>query len=413
MRARNDTRRSPLTRPVATGLALAVLGAALTGAIATSLHACSVYDPSLLESTSPLTPVDGGPGVDAEAGVVDGCEHTRWPNRPAFDTPGKTATDTFAGALRRVNVSGTSDAGVQVSGADLDNSCTCSTQAGSCTPRSAKDVCDDIEGRDNSAGDLFRTLATRTNSADIFSEKSLNTRLELGQAGMLLEIRDYNGAADDMKVFVALYPSNGVVNADDASTASGTATWDGNDVWTRDPDGLLGGATVPNSNVAIPKYVDENAYVAGGVLVATLDFPIVLGASSNGNVAVDLAGGRLFGKLVRDGGGYRVEGGQIVGRWPTNKLLPVLSMYSDPLFPSMKLCGESPTYQTLKTLICNAVDVTRDPSKDNAGASCDAVSIAIGFTSYPAQLGPAKTRPADVLGCPGADGGAWTDDCTK
>jgi len=372
---------------------------------------CSVYDRSLL--------VDGALVPDA-ARTTDGgheagaCRGQRWPDRPAEETPTASPNVRVVTALRRIGLgTSTFDAGVSPTGYDLDDDCTCcacgapaSGSLGACRPADAGDVCDDPKGRDNAAGRLFGVLARRADDQDIFSEHNLNARIERGELGMLLEISEYNGQADDRAVLAALYPSNGVVGPDGGVT---TARWDGYDSWSRDPEGLLGGGTIPGTVLGIPRYVDDKAYVAGGVLVARIDFPLALGSGGNGNATIELAGGVLTGRLAREGAGYRVENGQIAGRWATRKLLTSLAVYPDPIFPNRHLCGDSPTYAELKKLICTAVDVTFDPASDRGGGSCDALSIAIGFTSHTARLGPARTIPRDPPGC---DAG-WSDDCTR
>jgi len=42
-----------------------------------------------------------------------------------------------------------------------------------------------------------------------------------------------------------------------------------------------------------------------------------------------------------------------------------------------------------------------DPAKDNTGASCDALSIAIGFTAFPANFGPEVGGKPVFAGCDG------------
>ena len=125
---------------------------------------------------------------------------------------------------------------------------------------------------------------------------------------------------------------------------------------------MLEGEARPGPQMATREQL--GAYVRDNVLVAKVDaLPFTLGASTNGYVTMKLSGAVLQGRLVRDGDGFRVDRGQIVGRWKTSDLLPSLSIYNDPLTPAIRLCGSSSgTYVALKQTICTSVDVAADPA---------------------------------------------------
>lgn len=384
--------------------AAALVVAALLGGAALALAgtpgACSVYDPSLLEGDAGAAAEGGGPS--------DPCPHAVPPARPITPPLPQDEDDVrFVVALRRIGL-GTEDAGAPPSlGLDLDGLCTCAHGGGSCRAPGA-DPCDDPAGRDNAAGALFQSLARRGGAAaGFFSEAILNQRIERGELGVLLEVRDYNGLADDPRVLVALFPSNGVTTWSPEADAGTPARWDGTDLWTRDPSGLLGGSTVPGSGDAVPKYADDDAYVAGGVLVARLDFPLALGGPGAGTLTLDLTGAVLMARLEAEGAGYRLEDGQIAGRWATHKLLTGLSSFQDPFDATQSLCGENVTYKSLKDVICRSMDVRADPGSDRTGEACDALSIGVGFRAEPSRAGPVRSRPGPDAGC----GRNYADDC--
>jgi hypothetical protein len=90
-------------------------------------------------------------------------------------------------------------------------------------------------------------------------------------------------------------------------------------------------------------------------------------------------------------------------------MLTNLDVDTDPFADGAGLCGDSGTYQLLKTKICDAVDIQSDPKRDNVGAPCDALGLAFAFTSGPAQLGSAFAPSPRPHLC----GDAWRDDCPR
>ncbi len=365
----------------------AVVGAGAVGA-------CSIYDVSLLGRG-----VDAGGAGDAAADAVgaeaggdsgDPCAHAFPPARPAADSPDGSDRD-FVLSLTRVDFDIDGGAGV---GFDLDGTCTCPGPESCRTAPGAPQHCDDPAGRDNSGGQLVAKFAKLTDS---FSAAKLNGALEKGTSGMLVRVRRYNGGADDTSVEVAVFTSNGIVSTDGGG--SPVPRHDGTDPWSSSPNSLLGGIGPP----FIPQFVDVSAYVAGGALVAKFDFPLRLFSNAR---PFTLHGSVLTGDLIVVPGGYALTHGKLAGRWSARELLTSLQAVADPFSPGNFLCGSSVTYQGVKSQICGAADVSDKLSIDPT-APCDALSIALGFESEPAQLGGVVADPPVVEPC----GASYTDQC--
>jgi hypothetical protein len=48
---------------------------------------------------------------------------------------------------------------------------------------------------------------------------------------------------------------------------------------------------------------------------------------------------------------------------------------------------------------------------DNTGATCDALSMSLGFTAEPAQIGSVYSVPQPPSGCVSEAGALWSDTC--
>jgi hypothetical protein len=371
-----------------------VCGGALTAGVAL-WQGCSIY------STSLLLPGDAAPaeGGNPEAAVDggDGCGHVRWPSRPANDDPGG-GSYSFWNALSSVDF-GVRDGGKPpVMGFDLDSVCTCDgtpPAPESCKPGpTAKSHCDDPGGIDNQGEQLIVAFSAYSG---FFDQGFINGRLANGYYGALVRIRNYNGLPNDTQVEVSVYSSNGTEGVQQGVPS--TPLNDGNDVWTIDPNSLLGGV-IPDSGEPIPRdAVDPNAYVANGMLVANLNVPLSVGAGNGeGTVTIDLSGSVVVGKLVAVGNTFRIENGLIAGRWNARKMLTGLKVLFDPLDTTQHLCGTDPVYQGLKQIICKYPDLTGNVQEDGKNAPCDSISIGFSFNAGPARSGttPALNDGADV-----------------
>jgi hypothetical protein len=347
------------------------------------LGSCAVYDGSLLlDGSADVVVSDAG-------GDVDPCNHAFPPARPVADDPSDASDIQLIVALSSVDFA--LDGGAV--GFDLDHTCTCPGPE-SCV--STMSHCDDSEGRDNAGGALIQTFSTLTTQ---LSTARVNMDLGDGEDSMLLRVTNYNGTLNDTQVSLAVFISNGTVPLTDAGL-NPLPKHDGTDQWGIDPSSVSG---TPPPYAAVNE--DDTAYVANGVVVASVSFPFGLGNSFGSNF-LRLDGAFLVGTITTGSFGYVITG-VVTGRWDTRNLLTGMQGLADPLNPGMYLCGTDPTYIGFKNAICIAADIASISTNDNTGAPCDALSLALGFTSEPALLGGLLTHH----GAPTPCGATYSDQC--
>jgi hypothetical protein len=393
---------------------------------------CSIYDPSLL---LPAPGKEAGPDVvvfdaaEPEANAGDAgdagdarderdagaagdagnaaCPKVHPPPPPPADDPSDAGDQSFVVALHTLDFGLSLEAGAPSTlGYDLDGISTCCADAGeSCkgAVAAAPLHCDDPAGRDDSAAHLLRSLASLNSQ---FNDMSVSQRLQQGSYSVLLQVLHYNGQPNDTQVTAALYAADGVEGPADAGPP--VAKWDGTDVWTIDSAFVV----TPDASPPVPTHFDGNAYVAGGTLVVHVDFPISVGSADTGDLTLTLTSGLITGTVMPAGAGtYHVTLGQIAGRWNNSQLLSAIQSLSiPPQIGSGHICRGTPEYAFVKQEVCQYSDIVTNPSNDNTGATCDALSIGFGFTADPAEIGdvvPSVTNP-DFC-----DAGLPPDDCTQ
>jgi hypothetical protein len=393
-----------------------VLGALLTATGMVGLATwvgCSIYNPSLLlpgasESgadvvvEAPVTSDAGDAGAD---GPPPPCAEVFPPTKPAQDDPSDANDQSFVVALHTLDLGFGGDAGTSPAsfGYDLDLVYTCCDGgAESCKAASTgAQHCDENGGRDNSGGQLLGTLASEDPGQ--FNATTISQRLQNGTYTIMLQILHYNGQANDTQVTAALFTSDGIATVGDA--APPPTKWDGTDVWSIDQGSVL----LADASPVVGKYADGVAYVSGGTLVMHVSFPISLGTAGTGSLSVDLTGGVLTGQVEpADAGTYRLTDGQIAGRWNVPELLGALQNLA---IGSSYLCRGTVLYENVKGLICQAADIMTSPGDDKTGATCDAVSLAFGFTADPANIGEVVATPLKVSPCGDDAGDGAPDDC--
>lgn len=357
---------------------------------------CAVYDRSLLVS-------DDAAASDAASDTTEGgCLAAGPPDRPTKDDPEVRDGGELTFVVSRLEFSShVGDAG-PLRGYDLDRSCTCPDPPSCGSPKSQ---CDDPSGRDNVGGVQLEKFVS---FAPSFSPDSMNARMAKGVYGLLMRIRNWNGAPNDTSVEVSFYVSKGTDLVGDGGTHV-PPKFDGTDVFTVSKASLLGGVAPPY--IPQPDAVDTAAYVRDGVVVAKgTTFHAELHTSDFGTrpIEVTLNNATLVATITKTSTGYRLDDGLVTGRWPSNKLLTSLS----PVYESLSgtfLCADSGVYQAMKGVICENVDIPSAVQNDNTSVTCDALSTAIGFTAVPVTFGAAVTGPPIAQPC----GPTWADDCTK
>jgi hypothetical protein len=375
--------------------ALAVCGS-MTGAVA--WYGCSVYGPSLLVSAA----VDSGTALQdapigdagsdardaAQEAAPNPCPDFEPPAPPAADDPSDAGDQTFVVAVHTIDFGiGDPPAVSGLLGYDLDKVYTCCDGGPeSCNAAVVGQThCDDPSGRDNAGGKLISTLAS-LDSAE-FNTSTISQRLQDGIYSILLQVQHYNGTANDQQVTAALYGSDGVEG--DAG-----ALWNGSDQWSIDDSFVV----TPDASPLLPTDFDGNAYVTNGTLVMHVTFPISLGTSTTSTFTVTLTSGVITGQIMPAGNGtYALKTGNIAGRWNVSELLSSLQTVA---IAGQSLCPGSQTYSFVKQQICGAADIMTDYTKDLTGATCDALSLGIGYTADPALLGDVVPTAVKTSLCP-------------
>ena len=281
-------------------------------------------------------------------------------------------------------------------GLDLDRTCTCITDKGSCRSEFSKeDLCDDKNGIDNAGAKLFKSLLAigAEGAGSVFYTKMA----EQGEWGLLLEISEFNGQADDELVTVSLYPSPGM----NSPEAPG---WNGQDVWPITSSALKDGVSTNQ-----PIYTDTNAYVANNVLVAQIPELQFRFSGPNSNLSIKVRSTTVMGLLevVGDGLGVRVTKGVMAGYWTMEDVFGgVASLVAN----GQVLCNNGLLlYNQTKGLLCDFIDIALNPPAEGE-VVCNGLSFGMAFETYPAKLGAVVPPEPEPSLCPEGQSPA-TDVC--
>jgi hypothetical protein len=146
-----------------------------------------------------------------------------------------------------------------------------------------------------------------------------------------------------------------------------------------------------------PLYFDDAAYVSGGYLVASLPTSAIIFSSAQSAVPLKITAGFVVAKIVDMGAaGIQLDEGVIAGRWKMEDIFQTLSQYRDQ--GGMPICTDNALYGLVKSKFCDVLDIFS--SVGTPTVACDSVSLGIGFTAFPAVLGPIVDPPAATPGCP-------------
>jgi hypothetical protein len=324
---------------------------------------------------------------------ADDCHALPLP--PPAHTSVGAKTVSFVTAIQAFSGITADDAGYPL-GFDLDHTCTCEGKPpGPPSCRSPSPNCDDPGGRDL-IGDRFAQLFDE--HLKTTSQGGFNDRIAAGRFGVVLYVDDYNGKDDDDGVLLGFFISSGII--DPKTGMFLPPKWDGNDAWNIDPSS---GSPVPLSDGGVtytPLAFTTTAYVTQGTLVAYAP-NLQLGL---GLAPLPLSGVVFSAHITKNTDGtYRLDG-QFGSRASTHDLLGVIghSGYTSADGGIRKLCGEDPLFLTLRQSLCAGADIMANPSLDDQDASCNAVSLATGFTALPARFGTSAPSVYASAGCDGS-----------
>jgi hypothetical protein len=395
-------------KPLRAVFAVASLG---VGAIAI---ACG---PAFLEGisggtreTEPDAEASVPPPVDARA-----CQPRRLPDPPpGEDDKVSLALPTFAFESLRVDAFGAPDAGGAIPvGLDLDDRCTC-PETDSCIRPPGGDagqVCDGKNGEDNAVSGLFNALNI---GIPLFQQTFATDGIRLGLFTLLVDVLGWNGQDNDPRVTVTMRLS---LRIDGPKTDAGLPRpkFDGTDVWTLDPNAISGGVESVGKDCRVPsdsykclgRVRDDRAFVRDGKLVshprldAKPDAPVrITILASAGAIHFDILDFSLYGTLNRGADGRVTSiSGEASGRVTSSNVLESFGTLQD--FTSSKdtpVCQNPAVFNIAKTSVCKAADLAA-PGKDNTGAACDHLSLALSFTASSAIVGPIFLKDTAAAPC--------------
>ena len=268
-------------------------------------------------------------------------------------------------------------------GFDLDGRCSVPPDFADieCQPRnaSASPEPDGEGGIDNSFGhNLFPVVELTVPGLEEVS-RGYQAR---GIGAVLMQVNGWNGTANDARVEVVAAvtvfgtPGDAAMTEppevrqtpDGPETAGGDPlpepTWDGNDwFWVRS-DNFLDG------QLSQPLVRDDNAYVAGNVLVIRLpertDF---IFPGEDLGLLVRLTGAVATARI--DGGGASLTDITVAGRWPMFDLLDTAE--------AVGVCPGATEHDILLNQLDRIVDVRATPGSGGGSVPCDAVSLGLKF----------------------------------
>lgn len=332
----------------------------------------------------------GSDAADASSEAGDGapmgptCSSVGYPDPPSEVTVAGAGELVFAEFQLDMGEAGTGTTPYADLGFNLDSACT-SAGSGStpeCTlPAYATGVGDGTGGIDNAFGAFLNELHDVYGDY-LFSSAAASTDLVNG-AGLLVRLTGYNQRSDDSEVEVAvlerlpqsLFPGDG-----------GAATWGGQDVWHVDYASLI------NSSLDTPRFVDPNAYVTNSTLVArmdALDFPIGIPGDTYPDLSIPLRHVVMTCAIDALGTLDCTVGGRVRADDLLHQLWR-LSGAPDPV------CVGSTRFTTLAQSICAKTDTAATP----VSTTCDALSVGLKFTALRAYISWSGSPASDVNPCP-------------
>lgn len=330
-------------------------------AVAVTMTACSVYDPSLI--TKSLASV---------------------PERPAPETSSPNDDVEAVFAFRNISLDQSGDRWRRF-GLDLDGMNTASIgDPAECVAADGNPVLDGDKGIDNSFGQ--NVLPTVVGLIACL-EDNIALNQGLGFGTVLLRLREWNGTPNDAKVDVSVLSAVDGTSLQDVTglewggadgatlmQPGGTGeapppAWDGEDVFFVDPSSLVAG------QLSHPLVWKTDAYIRDGRVVLPVDTAatfVFLTGPGYFSISVN---GFLLADISEDG--QILEKGLLAGRFSAGELVDTLA--------PLGICDE--TFRNgVTSLLTNNLDLRIDPALGSPDEPCTATSVAFSFQGIRAKI---------------------------
>jgi hypothetical protein len=266
-------------------------------------------------------------------------------------------------------------------GWDLDGRATTKedskTSVNSCKRREGSPtnvLADGNEGRDNNFGQHVMSVI-KSLKAD--AEDAVTNAVKDGSFTLLLKIDNFT-ATDNGKAPGAIYVANDFNDKKSAPTFGASETG-----WKIVDASLTDGKTIANPKLTFPNaYISNGYWVSGDFGTGRINLNISL---SGADISLPIDSGIITLK-VADG-----TDGTIAGAMNIDALREALT----PVAKRFGICPGNATYeQVISTLTQSADLVSGAPKLQDTSKTCDAISIALGFTAK--QIGDHSMAPIKV-----------------
>jgi len=336
------------------------------------------------------------PTVAVEAGShsTDGSHASRHAEPPARPPTSKHPGDielVVAGIAK--NFGDLDPTSYSAIGYDLDHTCTGEGQGASCIEPAwaIDDHRDGVDGIDNALGQFSYELTLDIGKGTEFTALAVALAAK-GRQVSIVRVTGYNGEPDDDHVQVEHLVGTSLMSA---SGDAGTPPTDGTARWRIASSSLLADGH-GHYDVNRGAYVDDEAYVAGSLLVYHL--PEVLLYAPNPGEPQHATNLVVTGRLARnDAGAWEVHDTITSARIPLNASFALFEGYEDPTNPGHGICMSSPLYRLLKARLCAHADISSQG--DAVGRPCDALSSGTLGDAYPVLLGDVEDIPVRPRRC--------------
>ena len=364
----------------------------------------------------------GGSGSGSGGGGADTCNSpgVQCTVQPAAPSGGSPTSAKHNYAVHKLYLGDSDRTGVtnpdawKSFGYNLDNLVTTKSSTDVCTLAAGASKTTQVDGNggiDNSFGENIMPIVITTAGSD--AAQKINDGINTGSFTVMTYITGFDDSAGSTASATGL---TGILLAGGSYSAAndgGAPTWDTNTHWPIVPTLMTGctpetgcpAGTDPNSAATI-KF--DSAYQAGGTFVngspASLSLTLSIGGQA---LTVNISSALI---TFQPSGAGAVTNGTIAGTIVAQDLVNQLQSVAGSI--SSSLCSGS-AFQSIAQQILQAADIVIDPSSgavsNSAGASCNGISIGLGFDSTEI----AAPTAADIEGAsqpkPGPCGDAGTD----